>query len=120
MVDALEKFHYFTFGCPVTVLTDHKPLIAITKKALINAPLRPQRLLLRLNNYNVTLHWIQGKDMVFADHLSRNFSTWESKEPTCSGLDIKINDIYLNASNEKCISLAKETDKDEVLLALKN
>ena len=37
VVGALEKFHYFTFGCPVTVLTDHKPLIAIVKKALISA-----------------------------------------------------------------------------------
>ena len=58
--------------------------------------------------------------MVFADHLSRNVSAQESKEPTCSGLDLKINDIYLNASEEKCFSLAKETDKDEALLALKN
>ena len=45
VVGALEKFHYFTFGHPVTVFTDHKPLIAITKKALINAPPRLQRLL---------------------------------------------------------------------------
>ena len=55
MVGALEKFHYFMFGHPVTVLTDHKPLIAIAKKALVNAPPRLQRLLLRLNNYNVSL-----------------------------------------------------------------
>ena len=32
VVGALEKFHYFTFGCPVTVLTNHKPLISIAKK----------------------------------------------------------------------------------------
>ena len=28
--------------------------------------------------------------------------------------------MFLNASNERCISLAQETDKDEVLVALKN
>ena len=62
VVGALEKFHYyFTFGHPVTVLTDHKPLIAIAKKALINAPLRLQRLLLRLNNYNVIYIGYQAK-----------------------------------------------------------
>ena len=120
VVGALEKFHYFTFEHPVTVLTDHKPLIAIAKKTVINAPPRLHRLLLRLNNYNATLQWIPGKNMVFADHLSRNVSTKESKEPTCSGLDLKINDIYLNASEERCISLAKETEKDELLVALKN
>ena len=32
VVGTLEKFHYFTFGRPVTVLTVHKPLIAIAKK----------------------------------------------------------------------------------------
>ena len=119
MVGALEKFHYFTFRRPVTVVTDHKPLTAIPKKALVNAPPRLQRLLLRLNNCNVSLHWIPGKDMIFVDHPIRNVTGRESKEPTCSGLDLKINDIILNASEEKCISLAQETDKDETLLALK-
>ena len=61
VVGALEKFHYFTFGCPVTVLTDHKLLIVIAKKTLINTPPRLQILLLRLNNYNATLQWIPGK-----------------------------------------------------------
>ena len=40
VVGALEKFHYFTFGHSVIILTDHKPLIAISKKALMNAPPR--------------------------------------------------------------------------------
>ena len=120
VVGALEKFHYFTFGHPVIILTDHKPLIAISKKALVNAPPRLQRLLLRLNNYNVMLQWIPGKEMVFADHLSRNIVNKESNELTCTGLDMKIQDIYLNASEDRCISLAKETEKDETLVALKN
>ena len=120
VVGALEKFHYFTFGQPATILTGHKPLIAIAKKALVNAPPRLQRLLLRLNNYNATLLWIPGKKMVFVDHLSHNVSQESSGVPTCSGLDLKINDVYLNTSNKRCISLVHETDKDEVLVALKN
>ena len=71
IVGALEKFHYFTFGRPVVILTDHKPLISISKKAPVNAPPRLQRLLLRLNNYNTTLQWIPGKERVFADHLKQ-------------------------------------------------
>ena len=120
MVGALEKFHYFTFGWPVVILTDHKPLISISKKALVNAPPRLQRLLLRLNNYNTSLQWIPGKEMIFADHLSRNIGMKESHEPTCKGLDLKIQDVYLNTSDEKCMSLAGETDKDEILVTLKN
>ena len=119
-VGALEKFHYFTFGRPVTILTDHKLFISISKKALVNAPPRLQRLLLRLNNYNATLTWIPGKEMVFADHLSRNIAREMSQELICKGLELKVEDIYLNASDEKCLSLAIETDKDGTLAALKS
>ena len=58
--------------------------------------------------------------MIFANHLSRNIGPDLSNEPTCSGLDLKIQDIYLNASEDRCISLARETDQDETLTTLKN
>ena len=119
VVGALEKFHYFTFGHPVIILTDHKPLIAISKKTLVNAPPRLQRILLRLNNYNTMLQWIPGKEMVFTNHLSRNIVNKVPNEPMCTGLDMKIQDIYLNASEDRCISFAKETEKDETLVILK-
>ena len=119
VVGSLEKFHYFTFGRPVTVLTDHKPLISISKKALVNAPPRLQTLLLQLNNYNVMLNWIPGKELVFVDHLSRNVAREKSREPTCKGLELKIQDIYLNASNDRYLSLASETENDEILVMLK-
>ena len=102
MVGSLEKFNYFRFGRPVTVLTDHKPLIAISRKSLVNAPPRLQRLLLRLANYNAELHWIPGKEMIFSDHLSHNIPSGDSSnKPTCEGLDIKIHDVYLNIPNVK-------------------
>ena len=74
----LEKFNYFTFGRSVTVLTNHKPLIAISKKSLVSAPPRLQHLLLRLANYNVELQWIPGKEMIFSDHLSCNIIAGDS------------------------------------------
>ena len=87
VVGALEKNRYFTFAKLVTILTDHKPLISISKKALVNAPPRLQRLLLQLNNYNTTFNWIPGKEMIFSDHLSRNIRLDDEKpmEPTCKG-----------------------------------
>ena len=113
VVGGLEKFNYFTFGRPVTVLTDHKPLIAISKKSLVSAPPRLQYLLLRLANYNVELKWIPGKEMIFSDHLSCNIVAGDSSnKPTCKGLDLKIHDVYLNASDDKCLRLAVEMDKD--------
>ena len=100
---------------------DHKLLIVISKKSLVNAPPRLQQLLLRLNNYNVKLKWIPGKEMIFSNHLSRNVILNEkSKEPTCKGLDMKIHDVYLDTNNVKCISLVTETSKNSVLSALKH
>ena len=45
--------------------------------------------------------------MIFVDHLSRNIGSKESNEPMYTGLEMKIQDIYLNASKNRCISLAK-------------
>jgi hypothetical protein len=45
---ALERFHTYVYAMPnVKVETDHKPLLAIHKKALSSAPKRLQRMLLR-------------------------------------------------------------------------
>ena len=119
IVGGLEKFNYFTFGRLVTVLTNHKPLIAISKKSLVSAPPRLQHLLLRLANYNVELQWIPGKEMIFSDHLSHNVTSDSSNKPTCEGMDLKIHNVYLNASDDKCLSLDAETDKDPMMQALK-
>ena len=59
--------------------------------------------------------------MIFSDHLSCNVNTSATaNEPTCEGLDLKIHDVFLNASGEKCNSLENETSKDPVLIALKH
>ena len=59
---------------------------------------------------------------MFSYHLSRNIRVDDEKpiEPICQGLDLKIQDVYLNASDDKCLSFANETDKDETLVALKS
>ena len=48
IVFALEHFHTYVYARHVIVETDHKPLLAIHKKALASAPKRLQTMLLRL------------------------------------------------------------------------
>ena len=67
----LEKFHHYTFGRQVHVMTDHKALMAIAKKPLSKAPKRLQNLLLRAQRYTYDLTWIPGKEIPLADALSR-------------------------------------------------
>ena len=55
VVARVEKFHTFCYGRSTIVLSDHKPLTPIVRKDLVNAPPRLQRLLLRLQKYDVTI-----------------------------------------------------------------
>ena len=67
----LEKFHHYTYGRHLTVITDHKPLVAIKKKALSTASRRIQSLLLRSQVYNSDLIYQPGNSIPVADSLSR-------------------------------------------------
>ena len=67
----LEKFHHYTFGRQVFVVTDHKPLVAISNKPLSKAPKRLQNLLLRAQKYTFDLSWSPGTEFPVADVLSR-------------------------------------------------
>ena len=50
-----KKFHYYIFGKPTTVESDHKPLQAICAKPLLTAPMRLQTMLLRLQPYDLNV-----------------------------------------------------------------
>ena len=56
---------------PVTIETDHQPLVTILKKPIHAAPARLQWMMLRLQKYNITLVYKCGKEMHLADTLSR-------------------------------------------------
>ena len=64
---ALERFHQYTYGRTTLVQSDHKPLESIMKKPLSKAPLRLQRMLLRLQPYDIIVSWTPGKEMLIAD-----------------------------------------------------
>jgi hypothetical protein len=61
----LEKFHY---GRHVTVETDHKPLEAIFKKHLSNAPPRIAWMTLRVQKYDVEIKYVLGMKYHWPTH----------------------------------------------------
>ncbi|UYV75303.1 K02A2.6-like [Cordylochernes scorpioides] len=72
IVFACERFHQYILGkSQVIVQTDHKPLLSIFKKSILKAPQRLQRMLLRLQRYNLELEHVQGSQMHLADIFSR-------------------------------------------------
>ncbi|KAF0024606.1 hypothetical protein F2P81_023408 [Scophthalmus maximus] len=53
MVFSMVKFHQYTYGRKVTVQSDHKPLETIVRKPLLSAPKRLQRMMLRIQKYDL-------------------------------------------------------------------
>ena len=81
----LEKLHYYAYGRHVVVESDHKPLEAIFKKHLSNAPPRIARMLLHIQKYDVEIKYDPGKDIQLADALSRPS---QCKGETIAGVEI--------------------------------
>jgi len=73
IVFGTEKFHEYVYGRTTQVETDHKPLEAILKKSILSAPKRLQRMMLRLQRYDLHVTYKPGKHMYLADTLSRAY-----------------------------------------------
>ena len=114
VVFALERFHTYIYGKPVIVQSDHKPLENIQHKNLAKAPPRLQRMLLRIQPYNCTIQYKPGKEMIFADYLSRNSPN--------TAPEIELDKIVhqVSISEEKYKTLQEETAKDTTLNCLKS
>ena len=90
------------YGNEVTIISDHKPLESIMKKPLSNAPARLQRMLLQLQRYNINLLYKPGRDMIFADTLSRAHLKEDGEEINEEEINAQIHMICSNtASDEK-------------------
>ena len=61
IVFGTQRFHTYLYGRKFRVITDHLPLVAIVQKGLINSPPRPQRMLLKLQGYDMEVEYQPGK-----------------------------------------------------------
>ena len=71
---ACEKFRRYLIGLPeIKLITDHKPLIPIiNQKDLDDVPIRCQRMLMRLMQFNCLAEYLPGKSLTVPDALSRS------------------------------------------------
>ena len=61
----------YTYGRPAKVENDHKPLAAILRKPLSQAPKRLQNIMMRYHRYDVHFVFVKSTDLLIADTLSR-------------------------------------------------
>ena len=119
MVFSMEKFHQYTYGRKVTVQSDHKPLETIVRKPLLSAPKRLQRMMLRIQKYELEVVYVPGKHMLLADTLSRAYL------PECSSfgsLEAEIETInmvqHLPISDDRLDAIRTATKADRTLQVL--
>ena len=115
VVYALERFHTYLYGTPFVVHSDHTPLEMIQLKNLHAAPPRLERMLLRLQNYDVAIRYRPGKTLLLADGLSRLIQ--DRPDPPIQ-LDVRVNLVQF--SSERVKQLREETARDPVLAPLRD
>ena len=118
---ACERFHQYIYGQQVEVETDHKPLIPLFVKSLNDCPLRIQRLLIRVQRYDLKVSYTPGKYMYTADTLSRAVDPKADRNAETEE-DIK---VYVDAivksmpvTSNKRVEIVEETKKDDQLQEL--
>lgn len=70
LVYVCSKFHYYIYGRAVTLETDHQPLITILEKSPHTASVLIQRMMLRLQRYNLSVIYKRGRELYVADARS--------------------------------------------------
>lgn len=126
IVFACSKFsQYITRRELITVESDHKPLQSIFKKSLLAAPGRLQRMILRLQKYNINVIYKPGSQMYVADHLSRAYLADQGEpgdEFQVFALELEEINLLNNVkiTSERLAQLQKATEQDPVMQSLKN
>lgn len=106
VVYGCQRFHYYLFGKPFIVETDHRPLLGVIKKPIDELSPRLQRLVFKLLRYQFELKYVPGKKLQLADSLSR--------DPTCKS----INTNYLDENLRVYAVIATSKTNEERLKSL--
>ena len=77
---ACRTFNDFVYCLDVIIEANHKPITAIVSKPLHSAPVRLQRMLLKLKSYTSNFVYKKGTELFVADTLSRAYTTEEIEE----------------------------------------
>ena len=99
-------FKHFTYGRPVTIISDHKPLVSLFKKSLTSSFPHLSRMLLQILDYDLNNVYQEGSKMHLSNALSRLSTHQPNKGPTLPGMDITVHEIEA-CTNFSAVSLGK-------------
>ncbi|RXN04032.1 multidrug resistance-associated 1 [Labeo rohita] len=127
---ASERFYQYLCGLETyKLLTDHKPLVTlINSKDLDTAPVRCQRLLIRLMKFNPIAEYVLRKHLVVADALSRHpmadITPGDLEAEVKAYVDSVEEDLRANGMAERAVRTAKwilkQDDPHQALLSYRS
>ena len=117
---AVTHFKHFMFGQPVHVITDHKPLVSLFKKSLVNLSPRLTRMLVQVLDYTLDVTYQPGTQMHLSDAISRLSTHDNSKGTTIENLDVSVHAIEeLTGFNSLSVDkIRQHTVKDQTMQLL--
>ena len=113
-----ERFHQYIYAKKVLVETDHRPLISIILKPLDKAPARLQRMLPRLQRYDIDLVYKPGKGLYSADTLSRAHLPTTGDDDEDLVLSVHLATANLPVNDRKLAELRRETANNSTMVKL--
>ena len=99
VVFSTTRFH--RFGKQTVIYNDHKPLEQIFCKPLLSAPMRIQNMMLKLQWYDIDLHYRKRKEMQFSDALSRAYLPHQTRDIYDIEIQDNLNMISVSPSKYK-------------------
>ena len=127
VVFGVEHFKNYIYGKPFVVESDHKPLEMIVLKNLHKVPIRLQRMILKLQPFDMKIVYVPGKDIPVPDALSRLKKQEESETDCADKLETDVTDITDSATDKVDAivtdsswkrAVREETQKDDQLKKL--
>ena len=117
---AITHFKHFTYGRLVHVITDHKPLVSLFRKSLVDTAPRLTRMLVQLLDYSLDVTYQPGANMHLSDAISRLSTHDNSKGTTIQNLDVSIHVIEeLTGFNSLSVEkIHQHTTKDQTMQLL--
>ena len=109
VVFSVTHFKHFTYGRPVTIISDHKPLVSLFKKSLTSSSPHLSRMLLQILDYDLSIVYQEGSKMHLSNALSRLHTHQPNKGLTLPGMDITVHEIEA-CTNFSTVSLGKICD----------
>ena len=117
---AVRHFKHFTYGRLVHIITDHKPLVSLFRKLLVDSSPRLTRMLIQLLDYTLDVRYQPGAQMHLSNAISRLLTHDSNTGSTIKNLDVSVHAIE-KLTGFNSLSVAKvhqHTMKDLVMQQL--